>query len=130
MRHWTACSIEHYDAIVLPKTFEELDQIPFNQPYNFLMSLDRNSIDKEVVRLGVEVHMFWELPKVKDALNELCKNGSLMIAKPTAKTPLISLRTLRPLVLLTKFLHHHRLQLLVPKRKKNNVLDWVCRETA
>ena len=44
--------------------------------YNFLLSLDRNSIDKEVVRIGVEGHMFWELPKVRDALNELCKKWS------------------------------------------------------
>ena len=43
--------------------------------------LDRNSIDKEVVRLGVETHMFWELLKVRDALNELCKNGSITIDK-------------------------------------------------
>ena len=25
------------------------------------------------MRLGVEAHMFWELPKVRDALNDLCK---------------------------------------------------------
>ena len=39
------------------------------------MSLDKKSIDKEIVRLGVEAHMFWELPKVRDALNDLglCK---------------------------------------------------------
>ena len=42
--------------------------------YNFLMSLDRTSIDKEIERLGVEALMFWELPKVENALNELCQN--------------------------------------------------------
>ena len=38
------------------------------------MSLDRTSIDKEIERLGVEALMFWELPKVEIALNELCQN--------------------------------------------------------
>ena len=84
--NWTIRSIENYDALVLPKTFEELDQIPLDRPYNFVMLLDKTSIDKEIVRLGVEAHMFWELPKVREALNELCKKwGSLMIAKPTAR---------------------------------------------
>ena len=56
--NWTVRSVESYDATVLPKTFEELEQIPLDRPYNFLMSLDKNSIDKEIVRLGVEAHMF------------------------------------------------------------------------
>ena len=37
------------------------------------MSLDKDSIDKEVEILGIEAHMFWELPKVRDALNDQCK---------------------------------------------------------
>ena len=37
------------------------------------MSLDKNSIDKEIERLSVEALMFWELPKVRDALNDMCK---------------------------------------------------------
>ena len=37
------------------------------------MSLDRNSINKEIERLGIEALMFWELPKVNDALNEICQ---------------------------------------------------------
>ena len=61
------------EGIVLPQTFEELEQIPLNHKYNFLMSLNKESIDKEVVRIGIEAHMFWELPKVRDALNDLCK---------------------------------------------------------
>ena len=36
------------------------------------MSLDTKSIDKEVARLGVVALMFWELPKVENALKELC----------------------------------------------------------
>ena len=75
--NWMERSIDNYESMMLPKTFKELEQIPLDQPYNFLMSLDRNSIDKEVVRLGVEAHMFWELPKVRDALNELCKKWFL-----------------------------------------------------
>ena len=71
--NWTERSVDNWESIVLPKTFEELEQIPLGQHYNFRMSLDRNSIDKEVVRIGVEAHMFWELPKVRDALNDLCK---------------------------------------------------------
>ena len=61
------------EGIVLPQTFEELEQIPLNHKYNFLMSLNKESIDKEVVRIGIEAHMFWELPTVRDALNDLCK---------------------------------------------------------
>ena len=37
------------------------------------MSLDRTSIDKEIQRLGVEALMFQELPKVENALNEMCQ---------------------------------------------------------
>ena len=37
------------------------------------MSLDKESIDKEVEILGIEAHMFWELPKVREMFNELCK---------------------------------------------------------
>jgi hypothetical protein len=51
--NWTERSVDNWVGILLPKTFEELEQIPLNQKYNFLM--------------------FWELPKVRDALNDLCK---------------------------------------------------------
>ena len=37
------------------------------------MSLDKESIDKEISRRGVEALMFWELPKVESARNELCQ---------------------------------------------------------
>ena len=37
------------------------------------MSLDTDSIDNETARLGVEALMFWELPKVEEALNALCR---------------------------------------------------------
>ena len=60
-------------TLPLPETFEELQKIPLDRTYTFLMCLDRNSIDKETVRLGVEALMFWELPKVEEALNALCK---------------------------------------------------------
>ena len=36
------------------------------------MSMDTDSINKEIARLGVEALMFWELPKVDNALNDLC----------------------------------------------------------
>ena len=70
---WTGRSIDSYPAFELPKTFEELQNIPLDKHYNFLMSLDRNSINKEIQRLGFEALMFWELPKVNDALNEICQ---------------------------------------------------------
>ena len=70
---WTSRTIDNYPALVLPKTFEELQQIPLDRQYNFLMSLDRTSINKEIQRLGVEALMFWELPKVEKALNEMCQ---------------------------------------------------------
>ena len=57
----------------MPETFEELQKVRLDKTYNFLMSLDKNSIDKEIARLGVEALMFWELPKVEEALNALCK---------------------------------------------------------
>ena len=56
--------IQNYPAFSLPETFEELQKISLDKPYNFLMSLDKESIDKEISRLGVEALMFWELPKV------------------------------------------------------------------
>ena len=39
------------------------------------MSLDKTSIDKETAMLGVEALMFWELPKVEEALTALCKKS-------------------------------------------------------
>ena len=69
---WTGRTIDNYPASSLPSTFEELQLIPLDKKYNFLMSLDRDSINKEIQRLGVEALMFWELPKVETALNELC----------------------------------------------------------
>ena len=35
--------------------------------------MDKESINKEILTLGVEALMFWELPKVKSALNDLCQ---------------------------------------------------------
>ena len=72
--NWSGRTVQSYKAFALPETFEELQNIPLDKPYNFLMSLDKESIDKEITRLGVEALMFWELPKVKIALNELCQN--------------------------------------------------------
>ena len=40
------------------------------------MSLDKESIDKEISRVGVEALIFWELPKVESALNDLCQQWS------------------------------------------------------
>ena len=37
------------------------------------MSIDRTSINKEIQRLGAEALMFWKLPKVETALNEMCQ---------------------------------------------------------
>ena len=70
---WAGRSIENYAAFELPKTFEELQNIPLDKHYNFLMSMDRNSINKEIQLLGIEALMFWELPKVNEALNEICQ---------------------------------------------------------
>ena len=71
--NWTSRTIDNYPTLSLPQTFEELQSIPLDKKYNFLMSLDRASINKEIQRLGVEALMFWELPKVETALNELCQ---------------------------------------------------------
>ena len=35
--------------------------------------MDKDSIDKEIERLGVEALMFCELPKIENALNDLCQ---------------------------------------------------------
>ena len=40
------------------------------------MSLDKESIHKEISRVGVEALIFWELPKVESALNDLCQQWS------------------------------------------------------
>ena len=78
--------MDTWEGVVLPKTFEELEQIPLNRTYNFLMSLDKDSIDKECMRIGIEAHMFWELPKVRDALNDLCKKWFYNDSKAYIKT--------------------------------------------
>ena len=71
---WASRSVDNYTTLVLPGTFEELQLVPLAKAYNFLMSLDKNSIDKDIARLGIEALMFWELPKVKNALNDLCQS--------------------------------------------------------
>ena len=46
--NWTVRSIQNYYAVVLANTFKELEQIPLDQPSNFLMSLDKKSTDKKL----------------------------------------------------------------------------------
>ena len=70
---WTNRSVENFGTLALPSTFEELQKVPLDRHYNFLMSLDKNSIDFEIGKLGVEAHMFWEKPEVRAAFNEICK---------------------------------------------------------
>ena len=57
--NWASRTIQNYPTISLPDTFEELLKVPLDRPYNFLMSLDKDSINKEISRLGVEALMFW-----------------------------------------------------------------------
>ena len=71
--NWTNRSIETYDTLVLPATFEELEKILLDRSYNLLMSLDKNSIDNEIGMLGVEAHMFWEKPEVRATFNDICR---------------------------------------------------------
>ena len=71
--NWTSRSVENFKTIVLPKNFEELQNVPLDKPYNFLMSLDTSSIDKKISILGIEALMFWELPKVDLALSNMCR---------------------------------------------------------
>ena len=49
------------------------------------MPLDKTSIDKETARLGVEALMFWELPKVEEAQNVLCKKWFVNDCKAYSK---------------------------------------------
>ena len=71
--NWTERSVNSWKGPVMPKTFDELDKIPLERSYNFLMSLDKDSIDKEVSILGVEAHMFWEQETVRNNFNAFCK---------------------------------------------------------
>ena len=71
--NWTERSVSNWKGIVLPETFEELERIPLDKPYNFLMSMDKESIDKEVNILGIEAHMFWEQENVRNDFNNFCK---------------------------------------------------------
>ena len=71
--NWTERSVNSWKGPVMPNTFAELDKIPLERPYNFLMSLDKDSIDKEVDVLGVEAHMFWEQENVRNDFNTFCK---------------------------------------------------------
>ena len=71
--NWAIRSVEIYVPTVLPGKFDELIKVPLDIPYNFIMSLDKDSNDKEIERLGVEVRMFWELLKVENALTDLCQ---------------------------------------------------------
>ena len=72
--NWASRTIQNYPTIPLSATFEELLKVPMDKPIN-----------KEISRLGVETLMFWELPKVKNALNECVKSGSTMIVEQSSK---------------------------------------------
>ena len=60
---WALRSVDNYVMLELPETFEEVEKVALDKSYNFLMSMDTESINKEIARLGIEALMFWELPK-------------------------------------------------------------------
>ena len=62
--------MENFKIIVLPKSFEEVQKVPLNKPYNFLTSLDKNSIDKEISILGIEAEMVFNEANTKKPSNE------------------------------------------------------------
>ena len=88
--NWITRSVENFATLPLPETFEELQKVPLNRSYYFLMCLDKNSIDKEISRLGVEARMFWELPKVENALHSMCKRCFFSDSRAYKKTTLDS----------------------------------------
>ena len=63
--NWAIWSVENYVTLPLPETFEEFQKIPLNKTYNFLKSLDKTSIDKEIERLSVEALMFGNCLKLR-----------------------------------------------------------------
>ena len=65
---WSGRTVQNYKAFPSPETFVELQNIPLDKPYNFLMSLNKEFIEKEISRQGV-----WELPKVESARKNLCQ---------------------------------------------------------
>ena len=71
--NWTERSVSTWKGTVLPETFAELEKIPLDRSFNFLMSLDKESIDKEVSILGIEAHMFWEQKTVKNDFDAFCR---------------------------------------------------------
>ena len=71
--NWTERSVNSWKGTVIPQTFAELDKIPLERSYKFLMLLDKDSIDKEVSILGIEAHMFWEQETVRNDFNAFCK---------------------------------------------------------
>ena len=49
---WTERSVNTWKGVVLPDTFEELEKIPLDKSYNFIMSMDKESIDKRGCTFG------------------------------------------------------------------------------
>ena len=80
------------------------------------MSLDKDSINIEISRLGVEALMFWELPKVENALNEMCQKWFYNDCGAVIKEPI---QQTTPPVLLDQCASL-QLQLLVLAKKKKN----------
>ena len=39
--NWATRTVDNFKTIVLPKTFEELQQVPLDRSLNFLMSMDK-----------------------------------------------------------------------------------------
>ena len=121
--NWTNRSVENYDTLVLPSTFEELQKIPLDRPYNFLMSLDKSSIDLEIGRLGVEAHMFLEKPEVRAAFNEICKKCFFNDCKAYIKNTIdMSEDSQNPI---TADNTNPSIAIVVSQKEKYKALNWV-----
>ena len=89
------------------------------------MSLDKNSIDKEISMLGVEAVMFQELPKVKNALHSMCKHWFFSDCRAFNKTMLDLTTSSQDTPTSILAIEPSDDILLLPQKKKSNVLNWV-----
>ena len=81
--NWASRSIDTYPTLALPETSEELQKNPVDKGYNFLMSLDKDSIDKAVENLGIEAHCSGNYLKSEKCSMNFVKSVSTVTTKPT-----------------------------------------------
>ena len=107
--NWTERSESNWKGVTLPKTFEELEKIPLDKSYNFLMSLDKESIDKRLIFWALKHTCSGNYPKSEKCSMNFAKSGSTVTTRPTHTLRLISRKINQLPLMLIQLIHYPRM---------------------